>query len=224
MKKISVIVAHPDDEVLGCGGTIAKLVKSGAQVRILFLADGVKSREGFDEKEITKRKKAAEYACKELGASGIEYGEFPDNRLDSVALLDITKVVENHIGIYKPDTILTHHVGDLNIDHRKVFESVITACRPQKDMPVKLVLSFEVPSSTEWQVQGAGSSFEPNWFIDITDFLECKIKSLQFYSDEIKGWPHPRSIEAIEHLAHWRGATVGCDAAEAFMLCRKINS
>jgi len=222
---ILVIAAHPDDEMLGCGGTIRLLVDAGAEAHVAFLADGVSSRDQDkkEEDELSVRRSAARKSCDILGIKDIFFGEFPDNRMDTVALLDIVKCVENLINQYKPDIVFTHHAGDLNVDHRRVHEAVITACRPQTGHPVHTLLFFEIPSSTEWQIPGSGLAFEPNWFRDITSTLERKLEALDAYAVEMRKWPHPRSREGIEHLAKWRGATVGVSAAEAFMLGRRLK-
>jgi LmbE family N-acetylglucosaminyl deacetylase len=225
MCSILVLAAHPDDEVLGCGGTLAKLAKEGALVHIAFLADGVFSRAGeqaTQQLELSARRSAAEKACDILGASSVSFGDFPDNRMDMIPLLEITQKVEQLIVRYQPEMVFTHHAGDVNIDHRRVHDAVVTACRPQKGHPVKTLLCFEVPSSTEWQLPGSAPVFTPNWFVDISFTLDCKIAALRTYSSELRNWPHPRSIQGVEHLAHWRGATVGVNAAEAFMLGRKL--
>jgi len=223
-KTVLVIVAHPDDETLGCGGTIKLLADSGDSVHVALLADGVSSRDNSinDSNELNDRRVAARKACNILGVQDVFFGDFPDNRMDTVALLDIVKIVESLIDKYKPDTIFTHHAGDLNIDHRKIHNAVITASRPQKGHPVKTLLFFEVPSSTEWQTPGSGVAFEPNWFEDISTTLGSKLEALDAYEMEIRKWPHSRSREGVEYLAKWRGATVGMDAAEAFMLGRHI--
>lgn len=223
-RKILVIAAHPDDEVLGCGGTLALLADQGAQIHVAFLADGVFSRgtaSGRDA-ELAARRAAAQKACNVLGVRSVSFGDFPDNRMDSVALLDIVKFIEALIAEYCPDTVFTHHAGDVNVDHRRIHEAVVTACRPQRGHPVRTLLFFEVPSSTEWQPPGSGVVFVPNWFIDISNTLERKLMALDAYAAELRAWPHPRSRQGVEHLARWRGATVGADAAEAFILGRHL--
>ena len=225
MKSILILAAHPDDEVLGCGGTIAKLADQGATIHAAFLADGVFSRAGnagAQQAELSARRAASKKACDILGVKSIFFGEFPDNRMDTIALLDIIKPIEALIAKYQPDTVFTHHAGDVNIDHRRIHEALVTACRPQHGHPVKTLLCFEVPSSTEWQLSGSAPAFEPNWFVDISDTLDRKLAAMDAYAAELRAWPHPRSKQGFEHLAHWRGATVGVDAAEAFMLGRKI--
>ena len=222
MKSILVVAAHPDDEVLGCGGYIANQVWSGDEVFVTFLSDGVTSRQGnLGLQEIESRRNAARSASKVLGASDVSFGDFPDNKLDAVPLLEIIKSIEAVIERVRPQIVLTHFGGDLNIDHRIVNQAVLTACRPTPKQGVKEILFFEVPSSTEWQVPIEGEAFIPTWFEDISETLELKIKALTAYEHELREWPHPRSVKAVEHLAHWRGASCGVDAAEAFVLGRR---
>ena len=222
-QSILILAAHPDDEVLGCGGSIAKLADQDAVVHVAFLADGVSSRVGdtvMQQEELRLRRAAAKKACGILGVKSVSFGEFPDNRMDAVALLDIVKALEGLIAEHRPEIVFTHHAGDVNIDHRRIHEAVVAACRPQRGHPVRTLLSFEVPSSTEWQLPGSAPAFTPNWFIDISATLVRKLTALDAYADELRAWPHPRSLQGVEHLAHWRGATVGVDAAEAFILGR----
>lgn len=223
-KSLLIVAAHPDDEVLGCGGTLALLADQGAQVHVAFLADGVFSRDPSHGRQVdlVARRAAAQKACDVLGVKSVSFGDFPDNRMDTVALLDITKAVEELIARRQPDTIFTHHAGDLNIDHRRIHEAVVTACRPQRGCSVKTLLCFEVPSSTEWQLSGSAPVFAPNWFVDISATLDRKLAALDAYAAELRPWPHPRSKQGVEHLARWRGATIGSEAAEAFMLGRQL--
>lgn len=220
---VLVIAAHPDDEVLGCGGTMAGLADAGAVVRAAFLADGVAARDHADESDLASRRDAACRASARLGAQEPWLGSFADNRLDARPRLDLIKVVEGLIRDHQPEMVLTHHAGDLNIDHRRTHEAVVTACRPQRGHPVRTLLFFEVPSSTEWQPPGSGIAFQPSWFVDISRHLDQKLQALEAYAEELRDWPHPRSREGVRHLAHWRGACVGHDAAEAFMLGRHIQ-
>lgn len=222
-ESVLILAAHPDDEVLGCGGTIARLATEGATIHVAFLADGVTSRAGNPAEiraALAARRSAAGKACEVLGASVACFGDFPDNRMDSIPLLDIVQAVERLIAQFHPDTVLTHHTGDLNIDHRLIHQAAVTACRPQGGHSVRTLLSFEVPSSTEWQVSSSLPSFTPNWFVDISGSLPRKLAALDEYATELRAWPHPRSRQAAEHLARWRGATIGVDAAEAFVLGR----
>ncbi|OPX88188.1 MAG: 1D-myo-inositol 2-acetamido-2-deoxy-alpha-D-glucopyranoside deacetylase [Pelotomaculum sp. PtaB.Bin104] len=225
---VVVIAAHPDDEVLGCGGTIAKHVRNNDKVHVVILAEGLTSRHERRNREkigqaLAELEQSARKANKILGVSSLELHDFPDNRMDSLDLLDVVKVVENIIGKYRPEIIYTHHAGDVNIDHRRIHEAVIAACRPMPGCPVKKLLFFEVPSSTEWQVPGNVPYFMPGWFVNISETLDVKLKALGEYASEMRDWPHSRSIVAIKHQAHWRGASIGVEAAEAFMLGRNIE-
>lgn len=224
-KKILIVSAHPDDEVLGCGGSIAKQAKEGAEVHVVFLADGVFSRyddSATQQDKLVARRVAAKKAGDILGIKSMFFGDFPDNRMDTMPLIDIIEVVGSLITKHQPDIIFTHHAGDLNIDHRRTHEAVVTACRPQRGHPVKTLLSFEIPSSTEWQLPGSAPAFVPNWFVDISEMLEHKLAALDAYHTELRAWPHPRSRQGVEHLARWRGAIVGVEAAEAFVLGRQL--
>lgn len=197
----------------------------GDEVYIVIFADGESSRGGgkSEDAAIMQREAAARKAADILGAAGVFVYRLPDNQLDTVPLLDLAKLAEKHIADLRPDTVYTHHAGDLNADHRLVHEAVVTACRPQGENSVKRLLFFEVPSSTEWRAPATWPAFSPNWFVDISAVLEQKVDALKVYGSEMRPWPHPRSLEGVTHLARWRGATVGCEAAEAFMLGREIR-
>ena len=227
-KTILVIAAHPDDEILGCGGTIAKHVQAGDEVNVAILAEGLTSRDQTRNREnhlegLSELAKSAQRANQILGVASLVMLDFPDNRMDSLDRLDVTKAVEELIRKYQPEIVYTHHVGDVNIDHRVIHDAVITACRPLAGNPVKTILFFEVASSTEWQPPGSAPTFAPNWFVDISDTLNLKLEALEAYASEMRAWPHSRSIKALEHLARWRGATISVDAAEAFMLGRQLR-
>jgi len=225
MHPILILAAHPDDEVLGCGGTIAKLSEEGFILHVAFLADGLSSRAGEPKAQqlgLTARRAAAQKACNILGVELVSFGDFPDNRMDIIPLLDITQTVEVLIAKHQPEIVYTHHSGDVNIDHRRLHEAVVTACRPTPGHCVKRLLSFEVASSTEWQPPGSAPVFQPNWFVDISAQWERKRLALEAYACEMRPWPHARSIQALEHLARWRGAQVGVEAAEAFCLMRQL--
>lgn len=222
MNKVLIIAAHPDDEILGVGGTILKHVKAGDQVSILLLGDGVTSR-GDNAVGIKERANQAEQAAKILGAREVILENLPDNKFDSVPLLEITKIVERAIFKIKPNIIYTHFGEDLNIDHRLTFEAVITACRPQPKFFVKKILAFEVLSSTEWQVKKNNKLFCPNKYHNIEEFIDKKIKAMAVYHDELKVYPHPRSKEGIRILAQYRGLEVGYNYAEAFEIVRQLT-
>lgn len=229
---VLVIAAHPDDEVLGCGGTIARHAAEGCAVHILIMAEGLTSRDQTRDakarqSELTALAQTAHQAGNVLGAVSVELLAFPDNRMDSLPLLDVVKEVEARLEKLHPCVVYTHHAGDLNIDHQITHRAVVTACRPYLGQPVRTLLFFEVPSSTDWQVPGIEAPFTPNWFVDISGtsdggrpFLARKRQALEMYADEMRPYPHARSLEAVEYLAKRRGASVGRDAAEAFVLGR----
>ena len=224
---VLVIAAHPDAEVLGCGGTIARHADAGDQVQVLIVAEGATSRQQKRDRnqasdELSYLAQAAQEAGVILGASGVELLDLPDNRLDSLDRLDLIKQIEERIACHQPQVVYVHHAGDVNIDHRRLHEAVVTACRPMPGQPVRRLLSFEVASSTEWQPPGSAPVFQPNWFVDIRAQWERKRLALEAYACEMRPWPHARSIQAVEHLARWRGAQVGVEAAEAFCLLRQM--
>ena len=224
-QRVLIVAAHPDDEVLGCGATAARHARSGEEVHVLILAEGITSRSlkrktRSRQSELSALRASAVSAGDILGAATVTLGKFPDNRMDSVNLLDVVKVVETFIHRLRPQIVYTHHGGDLNIDHRLTQQAVVTACRPVAKHPVESLLFFEVPSSTEWQAPCRDLDFRPSWFINVSETLAVKIEALKAYSSEIRPWPHPRSVRAVEHLAGWRGSTIGVSAAEAFMVGR----
>ena len=222
---ILIIAAHPDDEILGCGGTIARFASEGEKIHVAFLADGVMSREASTEeidKGLKARRRAAVAALGILGVDSISFNDFPDNRMDSVPLIEVARTIEILVSNHTPSTVFTHNASDVNIDHQRVHDATVVACRPQPNNSVKTLVRYEVASSTEWQLPGPSGGFFPNWFVDISLYIDLKLRSLQEYEQELRQWPHPRSIKAVEHLARWRGATVGVEAAEAFMLGRHI--
>jgi LmbE family N-acetylglucosaminyl deacetylase len=223
-RRVAVVVAHADDEVLGCGGTLRRHVMAGDEVWTIILADGETSRgSAADHAAVSRREAAARAAAEILGVQHVAVHRFSDNRLDDYARLEIVRVVEQHIEEIVPHTVYTHHAGDVNVDHRRVHEADTTACRPQPGHPVETLLCFETASSTEWQLPYSATPFLPNWFVDISGALEAKMAALKAYGDEMRPWPHPRSYAGVEHLARWRGATAGCEAAEAFVLGREIR-
>jgi len=224
MKKVLVIAAHPEDELLGLGGTVRKLADAGKEVRAVILAEGITSRadrrEDANQDELAALREDAEKAAGIVGYQSIDFCGLPDNRMDSVDLLDIIKTVSKFVEKYHPDTIFTHHHGDLNIDHRRTCEAVLTACRPVGEYGVKRIYAFETPSSTEWNYVYS-EPFTPNVYVDVTDTLEAKVDGMACYRSESTVYPHPRSGEALRALGRLRGSNVGFEMAEAFMLLRE---
>ncbi len=222
-ESILVVAAHPDDEVLGCGGSIARHRKDGDRVTVLILADGVGSRASDSPAELEERQSCARKANQILGVEDLTLLTYPDNRMDTVPLLDVVQDIERVMGKCRPSIVYTHHASDVNIDHRRAQDAVLAACRPQPMHSVKQLLFFEVPSSTEWRPAASGPIFSPDWFVDISDTLSLKLEALRAYAPELREFPHPRSTAAVENLARWRGASAGLQAAEAFSLGRFIR-
>jgi LmbE family N-acetylglucosaminyl deacetylase len=224
-KTILVVAAHADDEAIGCGGTIARHTQAGDDVAVLFLTDGVSSRTATVPADMGRRQQAMKKALAILGVRHYQNLDFPDNSTDSVSLLEIVKAVENFCNSWNaPTTILTHHPGDLNIDHQVAHRAVMTCFRPQPRKhpnPIS-ILTFEVMSSTGWFGVGAAPCFKPNYYSDISTTLQMKLDALTAYAEEMRPWPHARSIKAVEHLARLRGAMMGMEAAEAFAVERII--
>ncbi len=221
-RTVLIVAAHTDDEALGCGGTIARHVAEGDSVHAVFMTDGVSSRTSAAATELDSRLTSAKQAHGILGLQRVEYLDLPDNRMDSVPLLDVVQALERVIQAISPSVIYTHHHGDLNVDHRITHQAVVTACRPLPDSPVRELYGFEVLSSTEWATPQQ-EPFLPNVFVDISDFLEIKQKALRAYQPEMRLAPHSRSIEHAEYLARHRGYSVGVAAAEAFVAIRLLR-
>ena len=226
MKRILIVAAHPDDEVLGCGGTIARHTLHGDEVYCLILGEGIRARyrrQAEAKKELKQLKLDAQKAAGILGIKRISFRDFHDNRFDTIPLLDIVRAVEEGKEEVRPEVVYTHHEGDLNIDHQITLRAVLTACRPLAGETVKEIYSFEVPSSTGWSSPEAQSYFMPNVFVDIAETFDKKIEALKAYKSEIREYPHPRSPEALRAIAMRWGSTVGREAAEAFELIRAIR-
>jgi len=219
---VLVIVAHADDEALGCGGTISRHVEQGDVVHLVLMADGVRSRTDASEADLSQRIEASKLAQTILGITSAHSFGLPDNRMDSIPLLEIVQKLEPIIEVIRPTIIYTHHHGDLNIDHRLTHAAVMTACRPLPSSSVREIYGIEVLSSTEWTTPQE-SPFLPNCFVDISQQLRTKLKALEAYDEEMRPAPHSRSPEHISALAHHRGYSMGLDAAEAFVVYRLIR-
>lgn len=221
---ILVCAAHPDDEVLGCGATMARHARDGDDVHVLILGGGIASR-GISSEATAEGQaalaQAAQAAAKELGVKSARLLDFPDNRFDSVDRLELARAVEIVLTDLKPSIVYTHDAGDLNVDHVRVHEAVSVACRPMPGSSVRELYFFEVASSSHWR---PNAPFTPNHYVDAEDTLAVKLDALRCYASEMRQWPHARSIEALEHLAHVRGSLVGLRAAEAFVTGRTIHT
>jgi LmbE family N-acetylglucosaminyl deacetylase len=228
-KKILIVAAHPDDELLGLGATMHKLIKSkSVETRVIILGEGITSRSDKRDEKMWKKELEIHHKNIEDARLAIGYGEvkthnLPDNRFDTVPLLDIIKIVEKEKENFKPDVIFTHHSGDLNIDHQRTFAAALTAARPMAGETVQTIITFETPSATEWNSYSDSNQFSPNLFFEVSEEdINAKIRGMESYQFEKREYPHPRSPEALKYRARYWGLTVGVAYAEAFNVVRSI--
>lgn len=226
MKTVLVVAAHPDDEILGVGGTVARHVSAGDQVYALILGEGQTSRgdhrEDISSAVVNALHNNARESAKAVGYHDVFFADFPDNRFDQADLLDIVKVVEKRIEALTPQIIYTHYSGDLNIDHQYTARAVLTAARPVGAYCVDEIYAFETLSSSEWNFDySVQPAFSPNVFVDITKYYEKKVQAMSCYVSELCQFPHPRSLAGMDALSKTRGMAAGMERAEAFMLIRK---
>lgn len=225
MKKVLVIAAHPDDEVLGVGGTIAKLSARGSECHLLIVTDGSSSqyRDSDHLQDIIEAKKLETKGCADqLGFKSIYYGELPDMMLDRTPHIVINQVIEKVIDDVQPDTVFTHFWGDVNRDHQEVYKSTLVAVRPIIGQVVKELYCYRVPSSTEWMPNKPDTMFMANYFVNIEKFAEQKYKAFACYSTELREYPHPRSIQYLRESDKAVGLRVGLFAAEEFVMLRTL--
>lgn len=225
---VLVVAAHPDDEILGCGGAMARFAAEGQRVHIGILGEGISSRhqrrEDAASSDLQALQKDAHAAAAAVGARDVRFGGLPDNRFDATALLDVVKIVEAWIADVRPDVIYTHHPGDLNIDHGVTFRAVLTATRPGVSaVDVRDLYAFEVPSSTDWAFQRIQPAFRPNVFVDVSATIDAKIAAMECYESERRTAPHPRSPEILRATAQRWGSVAGMASAEAFELIRSVR-
>lgn len=225
--RVLATVAHPDDEVLGAGATLAKHVDQGDEVHVCILSDGVTSR--YDDPseeataEIRRRRDRAETACGVLGVDSVSFHDFPDNEFDTVPLLEIVQTVEGNIEQWNPDRIYTHHYGDLNVDHELTCRAVATAARPLPDTTIEEILLFPTLSSSEWGLPTGANTFQPTTFVNVEEYDERKADALSVYEDEIRDHPHPRTPENVRRTLKLWGTVAGLPVAEPFELLRSIR-
>lgn len=221
------IAAHPDDEVLGAGATLARHADDGDDVHVCILSDGVTSRyddpdEGA-QAEIRQRRERAETACKKLGIESVSFHDFPDNEFDSVPLLEIVQTIEDEMCRIEPDRIYTHHYGDLNIDHELTSRAVATAARPLPESIIEEVLLFPTLSSSKWSHPTGDNAFKPTVFVNVDGYEGRKTDALSVYEEEIREHPHPRTAENVDRALNIWGSTAGVPAAEPFELLRSVR-
>lgn len=224
---VLVVAAHPDDEILGCGGTMARLSKEGHDVHVAILGEGITSRyekrDRADVKLVDDLRADSREAARIVGAKKLHLFGLPDNRFDSWDILDVVKVIEGVIEETRPQVVYTQHGGDLNVDHVAVFRATLTATRPVPGSAVRAVYAYPVGSSSEWAFQKFSPRFSPTVFVDVSATLETKVAAMEAYRSEARPFPHPRSAEAIRATAqHW-GSCAGLHAAEPFELVREVR-
>jgi N-acetylglucosamine malate deacetylase 1 len=219
---VLVIAPHPDDEVLGCGGALARHVSHGDFVVVAILTNGAMGAPHlYSSEDVLQIRTEALTAHKMLGVHRTIFEDLPATRLDSLSISQVAESIGTIISSVEPKIVYMPHHGDRHRDHWVVNQAAQVACRPRSGCSVKRILAYETASETEWGDPNPSSAFVPNWFIDITAELPVKITALQSYKSQLKPLPDPRSIEAITALARWRGASSGFHAAEAFMLLRE---
>lgn len=221
--RILVIAAHPDDEVLGVGGTMARYAENGDEVYTLILTDGSSTQYKNDKEKLNVKKEQAKKANQILGVEEVIFKNLPDMKLDTVSHIEINKNIEEEVRRIKPDIIFTHHKSDVNKDHNLIYESTLVATRPVDDYSVKELYTYETLSSTEWTSNDSEDIFKPNTYININEQFSKKVKSLKAYKTEIRDYPHPRSIKGMDIFNSMRGLAVGLRKAEAFNLIRRIK-
>jgi LmbE family N-acetylglucosaminyl deacetylase len=218
--KVLVIAPHADDEVLGCGGTIARHTSEGDEVHILIVTCGISDI--YSPEFLERGRQEARDAGNLLNVSSVKFLDFPAPKLDTIDGYKLASAISEVIRALSPNVLFLPHRGDIHTDHQAVYQAALVAARPINDCSVTQILSYETLSETEWAPPCADVAFIPTVFVDITNYLELKLKAMYCYQNQLKHPPHPRSLQTIEALARLRGATVGLPAAEAFMLVRNV--
>jgi LmbE family N-acetylglucosaminyl deacetylase len=216
-----IIAAHPDDEILGCGGAINKFKKNGTDSFVLILTDGGKGR--YSKRLTLRLRKDAVKANVIVGTKELFFANLPNQQLDAIPITKIIEVIERYIEKLDINCIFTHHCGDLNKDHRLAYEATVTAARPLPGQKVKEIYTYFVASSTEWNYLRKSDIFLPNYFLDIKNEINTKLQAFKCYHREIRKYPHPRSIEALKCFSQFWGICAGLEYAEPFRLIRRIR-
>ncbi len=222
-KKILVLGAHSDDEVLGVGGTILKAKDNNSKVDVLIVTDSA-SAQYKEKQKLENRDSNLHQCCKLLKVDNVFQWDLPDMRLDTLSHLELNKKLGAFISESDYDTVFIHHPYDINKDHHVLFDSLMVVCRPMPSQKIKSILTYYIPSSTEWGSFEKNRMFCPNVFMDIENYIDVKLEALSKYTDEVRDFPHPRSVENLENLAKYFGSQVGLKFAEPFCLIRSINS
>ena len=220
---VLVVVAHTDDEAIGLGGSIARHTEEGDIVYGISMTDGVGSRSAGSDVDTKKRVEASISAANILGLTWLESGNFPDNAMDSIPVLDVVRLIELAKSLVRPTIIYTHSAADLNIDHRIVSQAVLAAFRPLPNETWQEIRAFETASATDYGHKSIAESFSPNFYVDISNYWGKKLGALKEYQLEMRDSPHSRSFEGLEILARYRGHQAGVFYAEAFEIIRKIQ-
>ncbi len=219
--RVVVIGAHPDDELLGAGGTLAGHILAGDEVHAIVVTDGAGSR--YPPEYVAMLRKQAHRAAEVMGFASLRLLSLPDQRLDTVPLIELTQCLEGVLDEIGPEIVYTHFPEDVNADHRLVAGCAWTACRPYSRPNVRKFMAFETPSSTEWALSMPGTQWQPNLFVDVTDTLPIKVAAMECYETELRDYPHPRSSRALRERAAYWGSHIGRVAAEPFMVLREVS-
>lgn len=221
MNRVLVVAAHPDDELLGSGGTLVKHVDGGDEVHAVVMSEGASSR--YDGDMDAELASAADRSAAVLGLSSISLWQLPDQRLDTLPLIEVTQRVEEVVQELRPDFVYTHWPHDVNSDHGVVARATWTACRPYSAPFLRRLAAFETPSSSEWAWPLPETGFRPQLYVDVSETIEVKLKAISCYESELRDYPHPRSVQALRERAAYWGSHVGVAAAEAFMVLRELG-
>ncbi len=217
-KNVLVVAAHPDDEVLGVGGTIPLIRARGGRVTVVIVTDGSSAQYPGEDDIGHQKDQSLQAAHRILGTDAVVRWDFPDMRLDTIEHIELNRAFETLIGEQQFDTVFVHHAGDINLDHQLIHRSLLVATRPMPGQPVASLLSYHVNSATDWGARTGTNVFVPNVFIDIGSTIKMKLEALKCYAVELRDYPHPRSLAAVENRARVFGSEVGFHYAEAFQL------